>query len=169
MGAGILVFLVLPVLLALAAGWDIASFTIPNMVPLAMTAAFLLFGLFAGLPGTAFGSHLAAGLVGLAAGFALFAAGFIGGGDAKLFAAASLWFGFGDLGSYALVATVLGGALTLLLLLLRGVPLPSLLARQAWLVRLHDARSGVPYGVALAAGALALLPNAEIFRLAVAA
>jgi len=168
MGAEVLVFLVLPALLALAAGWDLVSFTIPNLLPLAMTAAFLLFGVIAGLPGAAFGGHLAAGVVGLAAGFALFAAGYIGGGDAKLFAATALWFGFGDLLSYALIASLCGGALTLAILSLRHVPLPALLARQDWLVRLHEARS-VPYGVALAAGALAVLPGAEIFRLAAAA
>ena len=53
------------------------------------------------------------------------------------------------------------------LLLLRKVPLPAGLAAQAWVARLHDARSGVPYGVALAAGGFALLPYTQIFRLAV--
>jgi Flp pilus assembly protein protease CpaA len=33
-------------------------------------------------------------------------------------------------------------------------------------LRLHDARSGIPYGVALAAGAFAVLPHSEIARLA---
>jgi prepilin peptidase CpaA len=41
--------------------------------------------------------------------------------------------------------------------------------RQAWIVTLHDARSGIPYGVALAAGAFILLPSTEIFRLAAGA
>ncbi len=62
-----------------------------------------------------------------------------------------------------------GGFLTLGLLLMRQWPLPSQLTRQAWIMRLHDARSGIPYGVALAAGAFILLPNTEIFRLAAAA
>ena len=166
MGAEILVLLVFPALLALAAGWDIASYTIPNVLPLAMIGAFLVFAFAAGLPGASFGSHLAAGAVGLAGGFAFFAFGLIGGGDAKLFAAAALWFGFGDLASYALVASVLGGGLTLVLLAIRRVPLPQMLARQGWLARLHDPRAGIPYGVALAAGALAVLPGAQIVHLA---
>ena len=165
MGAEILVFLVLPALLALAAGWDIASYTIPNVLPLAIIGAFLVFALVTGLSGAAFGGHLAAGAVGLAAGFALFAAGLIGGGDAKLFAATALWFGFHDLASYALIASVLGGGLTLVLLAMRQIPLPQLLARQPWLLRLHDARAGIPYGAALAAGALAVLPQTELARL----
>jgi len=169
MGAEILVLLVLPALLALAAGWDLASYTIPNMLPLAIIGAFLVFALVAGLSGAVFGGHLAAGAVGLAAGFALFAAGLIGGGDAKLFAATALWFGFQDLAYYALFASMLGGGLTLVLLAMRQIPLPALLARQPWLLRLHDTRAGIPYGAALAAGALVVLPQAEILRLITAA
>jgi prepilin peptidase CpaA len=99
----------------------------------------------------------------------LFALGFIGGGDAKLFAAVLLWLGLKDLLPYALLASLFGGILTLTLLLLRQYPLPNILSRQAWIVKLHDARSGVPYGAALAAGAFILLPSTEIFRLAAAA
>ena len=68
----------------------------------------------------------------------------------------------------ALVATVLGGVLTLALLGLRRLPLPAVFARQAWIIRLHDADAGVPYGVALAAGAFVVLPGTEIFHLAAA-
>jgi len=169
MGAELLVIFVLPALLALAAGWDLASYTIPNAVPLALIAAFAGFALASGMAVPALGLHLAAGMVGLVAGFALFAFGFVGGGDAKLFAAVALWLGFGDFGSYALVATVFGGGLALLLLGLRKLPLPAPLSSLPWLLRLHDSRSGIPYGVALAAGALAVLPHSEVFRLAVLA
>lgn len=161
----ILVLLVFPALLALSAGYDLASYTIPNRLSLAIAAAFLAFALSAGMSGAQLGLHLAAGLVALAAGFSMFAMGWIGGGDAKLFAAAALWFGFGDLLPYTLTAAVLGGGLTLLILLARRVPLPAFIAGQAWIARLHDSRSGIPYGVALAAGALLMLPDAQIFRL----
>ena len=90
-------------------------------------------------------------------GFTLFALGYIGGGDAKLFAAVALWLGPHDLLSYTLVATLLGGFLTLTLLGLRHLPLPAGLARQDWILKLHDNRSGIPYGVALAAGAFVVL------------
>jgi prepilin peptidase CpaA len=164
--SAILVMMVLPLLLALAAGFDLASYTIPNRLSLAIAAVFIVFAAVSGFSGAAWGSHLAAGLVGLAAGFALFAARWIGGGDAKLFAVTALWFGFADLMSYAIIAAILGGVLTLALLVLRRVPLPALLLRQSWIARLHDARSGIPYGVALAAGALAVLPSAQILRVA---
>ncbi len=167
--AEVFVLVVLPVLLAVAAGWDIASFTIPNFLTLTLTAAFAVFALAAGLPLPQVGLHLLAGLLGLFVGITLFALGYIGGGDAKLFAATLLWLGFRDLLPYTLLASIAGGFLTLGLLLLRQWPLPGRLAHQAWIARLHDARSGIPYGAALAAGAFLLLPQTEIFRLAAAA
>ncbi len=167
--AEILVIVALPVLLAAAAGWDLASFTIPNFINIAVIAVFPLFALAAGLSLETVGAHLLAGFAGLAIGFLFFALGYIGGGDAKLFAGVALWLGFADLMPYALLASVFGGFLTLALLMVRQWPLPAVLARQPWILKLHDAKSGIPYGVALAAGAFILLPYSEIFRLAASA
>jgi prepilin peptidase CpaA len=161
-----LVIFVLPALLCAAAGWDLASFTIPNFLPAALLALFAFFAVAAGLSFHAIGLHLAAAVIGLALGFALFALGFIGGGDAKLFAVLLLWLGFGDLVAYALYASLFGGVLTLSILFLRRLPLPAALARQGWVARLHHEKSGIPYGVALALGAFWILPHSEIFRLA---
>jgi prepilin peptidase CpaA len=166
MVAEILVIVILPLILAVAAGWDLASFTIPNFLSIALIALFAIFAVAARLTLPAIGWHLLAGLLGLAIGFTLFALGWIGGGDAKLFAAIALWLGFTDLLSYGLLASAFGGVLTLALLALRQWPLPGRLARQGWILNLHDARSGIPYGVALALGAFILLPDTEIFRLA---
>ena len=166
MTAELLVLIVLPALLALAAGWDIASFTIPNFLQLAFIASFCVFVLATGMAPAAIGGHLLAGFLGLVVGFTLFALGYIGGGDAKLFACVLLWLGFANLLDYTLVASVLGGALTLGILVLRRVPLPALFTSQSWIARLHDAKSGIPYGVALAAGAFVILPQTEIFRIA---
>jgi prepilin peptidase CpaA len=167
--AEILVIVALPLLLVAAGAYDLASFTIPNFLTAALLAVFVVFALTAGLGLPAIGWHLLAGLVGLVLGFTLFAFGYIGGGDAKLFAVTALWLGFRDLMPYALIASLAGGALTLALIGLRQVPLPLLFMRQAWIVKLHDPRSGIPYGVALVVGAFVLLPSTEIFRLAAAA
>lgn len=164
--AQFLLIAVLPAMLAAAAGWDLASFTIPNLLTFALAAAFGVFALVVGLSPGAAGLHLVAGLIALMLGFALFALGYIGGGDAKLYAGAALWLGLHDLVVYTLVATMLGGFLTLTLLALRQLPLPAGLARQAWILKLHDNRSGIPYGVALAAGVFVVLPQTEILRLA---
>ncbi|HEX4302661.1 MAG TPA: prepilin peptidase [Rhizomicrobium sp.] len=166
MAAELLVLIVLPVLLALAAGWDIASFTIPNFLQLALIASFAVFILATGMAPAVIGGHLLAGFLGLVVGFTLFALGYIGGGDAKLFACVVLWLGFTNLVDYAVVASIMGGALTLAILGLRQLPLPLALTRQGWILRLHDAKGGIPYGVALAAGAFLILPQTEIFQIA---
>ena len=166
--SAVLVFVVLPALLIAAAGWDLASYTIPNFLQVTLLGAFFLFAPVAGMSAGAFGLHMLAGALGLLIGFTFFALGYVGGGDAKLFACAALWFGLRDLPDFALFASVFGGFLTLGLLSFRKIPLPAVLGRQAWLTRLHDERAGIPYGAALAAGAFAILPYTDVFRLGVA-
>lgn len=169
-----LIFVVaLPATLIAAAAWDLTSFKIPNIFPLILIALFVAFAAIAALtpPGMSLadiGWHAAAMGVGLMAGMLFFALGWIGGGDAKLFAAVCLWLGWDSLLQYIVYASIFGGVLTLGLILLRGVPLPAVLHGHAWLARLTDPRAGIPYGVALSAAAIALLPSHELFRLAVA-
>ena len=74
---------------------------------------------------------------------------------------AALWFGFAHLLNYLVYASLFGGALTLLLLQFRQWPLPYALAGQTWLLRLHAKESGIPYGIALAIGALMIYPETE--------
>jgi prepilin peptidase CpaA len=166
MAAEFLILFVFPLLLIMAAGWDIASFTIPNFLQIALIASFVAFVAATGMAPSAIATHLIAGFVGLAIGFTLFALGYIGGGDAKLFACIALWLGFHNLPEYALLSSILGGALTVILLGVRRLPLPSALDGQSWILKLHEARGAIPYGVALSAGAFFVLPQAEIFRLA---
>jgi prepilin peptidase CpaA len=164
--AELLVLFVVPALLAASAGWDFASFTIPNFLSVALVGAFGIFVVAAGVAPAAIGGHALAGLSGLAMGFALFAFGYIGGGDAKLFAAVALWLGFATLLEYILYTALIGGGLALALLSLRSMPMPASFVGQGWAMRLHDSKSGIPYGVALAAAALIVLPHTDVFRLA---
>ena len=166
--AELLVLFVVPALLAASAGWDLASFTIPNFLPIALIAMFGVFVMTTGFALSAIGGHALAGLWGLAIGFALFSFGLIGGGDAKLFAATALWLGFGNLLEYVLFTSVIGGALALALISVRSLPIPATLANQKWALRLHDSQGGIPYGVALAAAALIVLPHTDVFRFAAA-
>jgi len=55
--------------------------------------------------------------------------------------------------------TGFGGVLTLVLIQFRKLPLPAPLARQPWILRLHETGGGIPYGIALAAAALAVYPK----------
>jgi prepilin peptidase CpaA len=172
MQASFLLVGVLPVLLVAAAIFDLTSYTIPNILPGAMLVLFLIFLLAMALSGHAvswneISGHLMAGGLGLIAGMILFALGWIGGGDAKLFAMTCLWLGWDSMLAYAVTASIGGGALTLALLWLRGLVLPVFL-QWPWLLRLADPKGAVPYGVALASAALMILPGTEIFHLATA-
>jgi prepilin peptidase CpaA len=73
----------------------------------------------------------------------------------------SLWLGFAHLAEYLLYASLLGGALTLLIIQFRAVPLPQVFVGREWAERLHRRNSGVPYGIALAAAALVVYPHTE--------
>ncbi len=78
----------------------------------------------AGLGWTDIGLHVALALAALGVTFVFFWFGWIGGGDAKLFAATCLWLGPAAMLTYSIYAALLGGGLTLLLLAWRGLPLP---------------------------------------------
>ena len=158
-----------PALMAYAAASDLFTMTIPNRVSLALVAAFSAFALFGGLPWQTVAIHLAAGLAVLVVAFAFFSFGWIGGGDAKLAAATALWLGFGTLVDYLLISTVAGGALTLALLSMRSTYLPPFTMGWEWLERLHDKKTGVPYGIALAGAGLAVYPHSPIWLAVLAA
>jgi prepilin peptidase CpaA len=151
--------LVFPGLMAFAASSDVVTMTISNKVSLPLIGGFLIVAVASGLSPGAIALHFAAGATVLMVGFACFACGWIGGGDAKLAAATALWFGFEGLLSYLFAASLLGGGLTLLMIQFRMLPLPQLLQGQSWAERLHNKDSGVPYGVALAAAALLIYPD----------
>ena len=148
-----------PALMAFAASSDLLTMTISNRLSLILVGGFFVLTLITGMSLTAIGMHLGAATLVLVFAFIFFARGWIGGGDAKLAAATALWFGFGHLMDYLVYGSLLGGALTLLLLQFRRLPLPHILARQDWLLRLHEPDAGVPYGIALAAAALIIYPS----------
>lgn len=166
MHTSVLMFAPFVLLLVTAALWDLTTYTIPNVLSLVLLMAFGVYAVSSGYTFSDYGSHALAALLALVAGFTLFAFGYIGGGDAKLFAAVAAWFGLHDLPEYLVFASLFGGALTLALLGLRQWPLPAGLAGRAWITNLHDPKAGIPYGVALAAGGLAVLPYTDIFHAA---
>lgn len=151
--------LLFPALMAFAASSDLFTMTISNRLSLALAGGFVLLAAASGLAWPVIGMHVAAAALVLVISFILFTRGWIGGGDAKLAAATALWFGFDYLLDYMIYASLFGGALTLMLLQFRKLPLPQALAKQEWIQRLHDQAGGVPYGIALAAAALTVYPH----------
>ena len=78
-----------PAALIVAALWDLTSFTIPNWISLALVAAFAPAAFAAHPPMGVLLGCLATGGGALLLGMVMFSLGWIGGGDAKLFAAAA--------------------------------------------------------------------------------
>jgi prepilin peptidase CpaA len=153
--------LLFPALMAFAAASDLFTMTISNRVSLALLGGFLGLAVFSGMGLHDILVHVGAGAAVLAVAFACFAFGWIGGGDAKIAAAAALWFGFAHLLDYLVYASLFGGALTLALLQFRQWPLPYSLGGQPWLLKLHAKDTGIPYGIALAIGALMIYPETD--------
>jgi prepilin peptidase CpaA len=151
--------LLFPALMAFAASSDLLTMTISNRLSLALAGGFFLLAIATGMGLHVLGMHLAAAALVLVVSFGFFTQGWIGGGDAKLAAATALWFGFDFLLDYMVYAALFGGVLTALLLQFRKLPLPHVLVRQPWIQRLHERGGGVPYGIALAAAALAVYPK----------
>jgi prepilin peptidase CpaA len=150
-----------PAMMAFAASSDLLTMTIANRVSLVLIGGFAVLAVLSGLSGPELLSHVGAAAAVLAVAFVCFACGWIGGGDAKLAAATALWLGLGHLFDYLVYASILGGALTLLIVQFRTLPLPRVLVGKEWAERLHRQGGGVPYGIALAAAALLVYPQTE--------
>ncbi|KMO35493.1 peptidase [Methylobacterium tarhaniae] len=163
--ASLCLLVVFPFLMAYAAASDLLTMTIPNRVSVILIAAFAVLAAAAGLGWSEIAGHAGAGALVLVIGFALFSAGVIGGGDAKLAAATALWLGYGSLLDYVLVTSLFGGVLATGVLALRRYPLPGFAASWTFAVRLQVGRAVMPYGIALAAAALVVCPSAPLWRL----
>src|SRR3974377_2068467 len=137
--------LLFPALMVFAASSDLLTMTISNRLSLALAGSFFLLTMVIGMGLPAIGMHLAAAALVRAVCFGFFSMGGMGGGDAKLAAATTLWFGFDYLLDYLIYAALFGGALTLLLIQFRKLPLPEALARQSWILRLHETGGGGPH------------------------
>jgi prepilin peptidase CpaA len=161
----ILVTLVLfPALMAFSASSDLFSMKISNRVSIALVLAYPILAFAVGTPAVAIAMNLGCGALVLTLTFVMFTRGWIGGGDAKLAAATAPWLGWALMLDYSILTSILGGALTLGIVLARRTPLPNWAARLDWVARLHHPDNGVPYGIALAAAGLALYPSSQIWR-----
>ena len=147
-------------LLALAASSDVARHTVPNAVVSALLALGALAQVLdAGWSG--FASGALASIVVLALGLPVWIGKRIGGGDLKLAVASAMWVGLARTPTYLLATAVAGGVLAGLCYALAGADSRNAVRANAY--ALHAPRIGgdvargtvlVPYGVAIAAGAV---------------
>ncbi|KQO76968.1 prepilin peptidase [Rhizobium sp. Leaf262] len=160
------IFSILPLCLAFAALTDLISMKISNRVSAILLVSFFAISPFTSLSWGDIGLSFLAAMLVFSICFSLFALNVMGGGDAKLLTACSVWFGLNlSLAVFVLSVAVFGGLLTIAILMLRsrsqeimasGLPIPdSLLVAKK-----------VPYGIAIAIGGLVTYPEAPIVQLA---
>jgi len=154
--AGVILF---PLAMVYAGVMDLVTLKIRNALVLALGLAWLVLAPLAGFGLPELGLHVAVALGVFLVVFVFFALGWIGGGDAKLAAVTTLWFEPDHALLYFIYASVIGGVLTLTIVQLRARMLPSALYRFSWIAQLHDTKTGVPYGAAMAPAALIVFPE----------
>jgi prepilin peptidase CpaA len=164
MGLEYCLLLTFPGLMAFAAMMDFFTMKIPNYISTMLVVSFLLISPLTGMVWEHYLFHLGSGFAVLALGVVLFAIGIVGGGDAKLMAAATVWLGPENLPQYVLITALIGGVLSVALVMYRWVALPRWLLVQDWASRLHNRKEGIPYGLALAGGALWIFPSTDWFN-----
>ena len=88
---------------------------------------------------------------------ALYAVGWMGGGDSKLLTVSALWLGAGQVVPFLMATMLAGGALALAVVTLRLVPRP-----MSWAARigrpLPVAQIEMPYALAILLGVMAVFP-----------
>ena len=135
---------------------DIETLTITNGTNAAIAFLFVPAVIIAAPGWDVAGAHLMAGLAAFAISVLLFTFGVFGGGDAKMIPGVMLWLGPAAAMPFLVVMAVTGGALAILVVLARKwVPAGAApdFARETLLTG-----NGVPYGVAIAAGAILCAP-----------
>ena len=157
------IFVVFPFCMLFAAISDMLSMTIANRVPVLLLATFAVVAPLTGMDWATYGWHFAAGGLVLAITFGLFALGGMGGGDAKLLAGTAVWMGLNiHLMEYLVTSTIIGGVLTLAILIYRKSPLAAYTGHNRLLRHFADETVGVPYGIALGLGGLITFPDSPL-------
>lgn len=137
-------------LLLVAAGYDFFQRRIPNWTVVGLLVVFVLAAAM-GVTPTSWTSSLAAFAVALAGGGVLYLLGWIGAGDTKLFAAAALFAGMAHLPLLFVGTALAGGLYAVAVLVIRPKEVMRGMTRRG---RTDGKLRGIPYGVAIAAGAL---------------
>ncbi len=158
----LLMLSLLPCLMIVAALRDLTTMTIPNWISGLLIIGFFPTAFMVGLAPMTVAVHVGVALAALLAGMGMFAAGWIGGGDAKLMAAACLWLGLSGSGMFLLGTGVAGGALCMVLISARAQLQPYMSGAPGWVLHLMEPKGDIPYGVAIAAGALLAFPASGI-------
>lgn len=143
--------LTLIALLSLAALQDAIQLKISNLISGAVLLLAVVTAMLVG-PKLSLWENLLVFAIALTVGTWLFGRGILGGGDVKLFAVTVLWFDLGGAARLLLAVAIAGGLLALVILLLRTIGWSEGIRKRVVVLR---AKGGIPYGIAIAAGAIA--------------
>jgi len=150
---------VFPALMIVAGAGDALSMRIPNWLTALIALTFFPMAVMTAMPLDVLGLHLLVGIAMFVLGFALFALGLFGGGDAKLLAAAGLWIGWPDLVPFLVLTAFAGGVLALCVGLWSAVNFASEVEDGRIFRHLGSIKPNVPYGYAFAIGAILAFPQ----------
>ncbi len=103
-------------------------------------------------------------LIAFAIGYVIFALRLMGGGDVKLIIVLSLWVGLHKMTDFGFYFVVLGGALSIALLLIRKI-ISLVVNKNTKLPRIFRKKEPVPYGLAIAGAFLLMIFAGEIAML----
>ena len=142
--------LVLAILLAAAAVEDAIRLRISNITVLLVIVSAIAAAVIVG-PQLGLWKNLVVFAAVLVIGTPMFSAGILGGGDVKLLAAAGLWFDFTGALWMLVDVAIAGGVLALVVLALRAIGWSQKIRDRVVLLR---PKGGIPYGIAIAVGAL---------------
>ncbi len=154
---------IFPALMIYAGLSDLFSMKISNWISVCLVVIFFPLAYLIHLSTADLIQHALCGLLVLVVTFFFFARSWIGGGDAKIASATAVWFGWSLTLEYALLSAIIGGVLTLGILLFRRQTLPAKFAQKKWIARLYHPATGIPYGIALSSAAFWLYPQSEIW------
>jgi prepilin peptidase CpaA len=147
-----------PLVMTVAGAMDVMTRRIPNGLCVFLALIFFPFALSTGMPPVFIGLHLVTAAVLLLIGYGLFVFGLVGGGDAKLLAAAGLWLGFPSVLPFVVFTALAGGVLAGCIGLWFVVNIEAGMRSEALNRILAPLAPDVPYGFALAAGAILTVP-----------
>ena len=154
--------IVLPALTIVAALYDLTTMKIPNWISGFLILGFFPTALILGLSLDVVAVSVALAIAALLMGAGMFALNWIGGGDAKLMAASILWMGLSGSLPFLLYTALAGGGFCILLMTARRHLQVFAVTGPNWIIRLMQPKGDIPYGVAIAIGALLAYPSSPL-------
>lgn len=140
--------------------YDASKFIIPNWLVGSLLLVYPV-ALFAANFAVDWKMDLLGMLITFAIGYVVFALRMMGGGDVKLIIVLALWVGWEKLAMFGFNFAVLGGVLSIFILIVRKI-IPHIISDKGKLPRILRNKEPVPYGLAIAGAFLMMLYSNDV-------